>query len=457
MREQDLLHEKLERQGELLVSSMAIPIINALLYEELGIIEEGGLLDNFVADIMASTQLHPVYAMVLDREGRVLAHNRLTEYGEIYRDPVSLAALQSSTVLKTRIALDGQPTMDFAAPLSISGKRWGSLRIGVSLAPLHRELQELAASILVFSLLFSGLAMLVFSFAGQRLASPIIRLAKAMEAMDSNDPSYLPEKVRKDEIGRLQRSFHELLNRLQKAEKEKQQSMEKVAENERLAMVGKLVSGIAHEVNNPLSGIEGAMYHIRENSDDAITPYVNAAQQGVERIGKIVGQLLDLSRADALETEPVDSAEFFEEVALFAKMALKNKTCRLTTKDLCPKQVIDIDRDRIHQAVLNLVLNAADAVAAGDGYVRLETFFRDGAYGFRVIDNGMGIPYDLQKMIFEPFFTTKEAGKGTGMGLAISRTIAERLGGRLECQSSENQGTIFTLWLPQEQASVEVQ
>jgi signal transduction histidine kinase len=215
------------------------------------------------------------------------------------------------------------------------------------------------------------------------------------------------------------------------------------------------VSGIAHEVNNPLSGIEGALYHIRENSQDTITPYVKAVEQGVERIGKIVGQLLDLSRADTLETEPVDSTEFFEEVALFAKMALKNKPCRLTTKDLCPKQVVEIDRDRIHQTVLNLVLNAADAVAEDDGYVRLEAFFRDGAYGFRVIDNGMGIPHDLQKMIFEPFFTTKEAGKGTGMGLAISRTIAERLGGRLECQSSESQGTVFKLWLPQEHSSGE--
>jgi signal transduction histidine kinase len=455
-REKNLLHDKLDRQGELLVSSMAIPIINALLYEELGIIEEGGLLDNFVTDIMANKNLHPVYAMVLDTDGRVLAHNRLTEYGEIYRDPTTLAALGSTEVQKNRIAVDGQPVLDFAAPLSISGKRWGCLRVGVSLDPLRRELNMLGGNILVFSISFAIVAMFVFFLAGQKLASPIVSLTRTMETMDSDDPTYFPDTVRHDEIGRLQRSFHDMLKRLQQSEQEKRQSLEKVAENERLAIVGKLVSGIAHEVNNPLSGIEGAMYHIRENSSGEVSQYVKAAEQGVERIGRLIGQLLDLSRADVMEAESVDSAEFFEEIALFAKMALKDKSCRLLTKDLCPQQVVCLDRDRIHQAVLNLVLNAADAVAGDDGYVRLEAFYREDSYGFRVIDNGQGIPYDIQKMIFEPFFSTKGAGKGTGMGLAISRTIAERLGGRLECQSSEGQGTVFTLWLPQKHQNAEV-
>ena len=108
-----------------------------------------------------------------------------------------------------------------------------------------------------------------------------------------------------------------------------------------------------------------------------------------------------------------------------------------------------VDRDRIHQTVLNLVLNAADAASAKDqGHIRLETFSHDQGYAVRVIDNGPGISIDLQKQIFEPFFTTKEPGKGTGMGLAIGRTIAEKHGGRLECRSVPEQGTIFTLWLP---------
>jgi signal transduction histidine kinase len=217
----------------------------------------------------------------------------------------------------------------------------------------------------------------------------------------------------------------------------------------KLASVGELAAGIAHEINNPLSGIEGALYHLREDDGEDPAAYVRIAERGVERIGRIVGQLLDLSRADALLAETVDSAEFFEELALFAKMAIKKSNSVLQTQDNYPPGEILVDRDRIHQTVLNLVLNAADAVSAKDrGIIRLEAFSHDRGYAIRVFDNGPGISPEVQKHIFEPFFTTKDPGKGTGMGLAIGRTIVEKHGGRLECRSVPDQGTIFTLWLP---------
>lgn len=442
------LEDKLDRQGELLVSSMAIPIINALLYEELGIIEEGGLLDNFVTDIMTNRQLQPLYAMVISNEGRVLAHNQLTEYGAIYDDPITVAALNTVEVLKTRTSVGKVPILDFASPLAIAGKRWGCLRIGIPLAPLHRELTTFAGSILAFSSFFFLFAMIAFFVVGQRLAAPLIRLADTMETMDSDAPSYLPDKIRRDEIGRLQRSFHDLLERLQTSEKEKRRSYEKMAESERFVAIGKLVSGIAHEVNNPLSGIEGALYHIREQAGGKAAPYVRAAEQGVERIARIVSQLLDLSRTDVLAIEPVSSREFFKEIALFAKMALKGRGCRLTVEDRCLHRIVELDRDQIHQVILNLVLNAADAVSDKDGQIRLEALGYAEDYMLRVIDNGPGIPLEQQAAIFEPFYTTKPAGKGTGMGLAICRSIAEQHGGRLECQSAGD-GTVFTLTLPQ--------
>ncbi len=451
LRERNLLYDRLDRQGEVLVSAMAIPIINALLYEELGIIEEGGLLDNFMADIMANGQLQPLYAMVVDNDGRVLAHNRLTEFGEVYDDPLTLAALASADVLKVKTTVNNQPMLDFSAPLAIAGKRWGSLRVGVSLLPLQQELNTLARSILGFALMFSSGALLIYFAVAQRLARPLEMLAESMETMDVSLPSYLPPKVRRDEIGRLERSFHDLLERLRQSEIDRHKSLEKFVESERFAAVGKLVSGIAHEINNPLSGIQGALYHIGEESDNSAQSYVKAAEQGVERISRIVGQLLDLSRADALHPEPVDSVEFFEELSLFARMAIKGRDCRLQVADGYPRGVICIDRDRIHQTLLNLVLNAADAVSGQEqSLVRLETFAHDKGYALRVIDNGPGISAEIQKRIFEPFFTTKDPGKGTGMGLAIGRTIAEKHGGRLECRSAPGQGTIFTLWLPQD-------
>jgi len=449
LRERDLLLDRLDRQGEVLVSAMAIPIINALLYEEMGIIEEGGLLDNFVSDIMGNDQLNPLYAIVISNDGRVLAHNQLNEYGEIYNDPLTQAALSSDEVLHTKTSVAGEPIVDVASPLAIAGKRWGCLRVGVSLLPLHKELKTLTGNILGFAFIFAVGALIVFFVAGEKLARPLLKLADSMEKMDLDKPVYLPKKIRQDEIGQLESSFHGLLERLRKSEAERQKSMEKLIDSERFAAVGKLVSGIAHEINNPLSGIEGALYHIRENSDEQSQKYTKAAESGVERIGRIVSQLLDLSRADELHMKRVDSKEFFDELSLFAKMAVKKKNCTLEVKDGFPPEKVSLDRDRIHQTILNLVLNAADAVEEQEsGKIVLETFSHDQGYAIRVVDNGPGISMDVQRRIFDPFFTTKEPGKGTGMGLAIGRTIADKHGGRLECRSSPGEGTIFTLWLP---------
>jgi signal transduction histidine kinase len=204
---------------------------------------------------------------------------------------------------------------------------------------------------------------------------------------------------------------------------------------------------VAHEVNNPLAGIQGALYHIEQKGGAAAKRYTDIAQQGLERIGRIVGQLLDLSRAGAAALENVDSRTFFEDLAAFARMALKSRQVHLEAKDLCPRRVLCLDRDKVHQVILNLVLNAADAVGEGKK-IELQAYAFEEWYCLRVRDEGPGIPAALRERIFDPFFTTKEPGKGSGMGLAISRSIAESHGGRLELQSEEGAGTVFTLKLP---------
>ncbi|MBE0599295.1 MAG: HAMP domain-containing protein [Desulfuromonadales bacterium] len=450
-RERDLLHERLLQKGEILVSAMAIPIINALLYEELGIISEGGLLDNFIADIMANQQLNPLYAMVLDGEGRVLAHNRFSEYGKIYSDPLTRSALASAGFLDRVLTFEDQRACDLAVPLAIAGKRWGCLRVGVSMEPLYRELALLAGQIILFAGIFSLGALCVFYLVGRGLSGPLTTLARRMEQVNENALPELPPSGRRDEIGLLQTSFSRMLERLRRSEVEREASVQRMLENERLTTVGKIVSGVAHEVNNPLAGIQGALYHIEQKGGAPVQRYVRLVEQSVERIGRIVGQLLDLSRAGAMEMETVHSREFFQDLALFAKMAMKDRGCRFEAKDLCPPTGVRLDRDKIHQVVLNLILNGADAAGAA-GRVELQAHDDGRWYCLTVADNGPGIPPELLDRLFETFFTTKEPGKGSGMGLAISRTIAEAHGGSLEFRPGGEGGAVFTLKLPLESA-----
>ncbi len=445
-RERDILFERVAREGEVLTASMAIPIINALLYEELGIIEEGGLLDNFVTVIMANRQLHPRYAMVLDSTGRVLAHNRFAEYGNTHNDALTRQALAADSFTQTTTIFEGERACDFAAPLAIAGKRWGTLRVGVSLEPVYAELQRLTRQIALFAAIFSTGALVIYWVIGTLLVRPILGLTRRMEQVGKDDLGAPFSRYRRDEIGLLQKSFADMIERLQKSEAERQASLARLLDNERIATVGRIVSGVAHEVNNPLAGIEGALYQIEQKGGARVLRYTGLVRQSIERIGRIVGQLSDLSRVGAIELRQVNSREFFEDMALFAQMALKGKGTKIEVLDLCRSTTLLLDRDKIHQLILNLVLNAVDA-AGPQGTVLLRAANVEGWYILEIEDNGPGVPAEIADRIFTPFFTTKEPGKGSGMGLAISRGIAEKHDGTLDYRAGA-QGSVFSLKIP---------
>lgn len=449
-RESSLLQLRIEREGTMLVSSMAIPIINALLYEELGIIEEGGLLDNFISEIMANTQLQPRYAFVTDLNGKILAHNILSEYGQTYREPMMLAVLEAPELLIRPVEFQTEPVLDFGIPLAISGKRWGALRVGVSTRSLQKEMRMLASRIFGFTLVFAAGAMVLFTLIGNRLSRPLIKLASDMEKVPDLTHNYQVEVFRRDEIGQLQQSFARLLDRLDRVEDERNRSLERMLDNERLAMVGKLVSGVAHEVNNPLAGIGAALFNIKKHSAQELHKYVNVVQREVDRIGAIVRQLLDLARAGSLEREQISSGVFFEEIDGFAKMALKPLGVKYQSSNLCKAQTLCLDRDKLYQVVLNLVLNAADATAGeGEaGLIEMQAHDTPDDYCLQIKDNGPGVPPENREGIFELFYTTKAPGAGTGVGLAICRSIVDRHGGSLTLLENEHRGATFLVKIP---------
>ncbi|GAB4271148.1 MAG: ATP-binding protein [Deferrisomatales bacterium] len=445
-REQARERQHTIQQARLLVSTMSIPIITALLYEEMGIVEEGGLLDNFVEEIMAQEALAPVYAMVLDPDGRVLAHNVLPEYGKLYADPLTLRALDARGFLLQETQAEGRPVWDLAYPLAIHGKRWGVLRVGVSLAPLEARLRSLSVRIAGFAGLFLAGGLLLFSALGRGMARPLRELVARMEQVGAGLPPPAPASPRTDEIGDLERSFTRMVERLRRTEADRDKATRKLLENERLVAAGQIVAGVAHEVNNPLAAIEGALFHIEKRSDDSLAPYLRILRQGVDRVSGVVAQLLDLSRSAELDRRAFPLAELIRDAALFAKMAVKQRGVRLQVDPEVPEEALVADRTRLQQALLNLFLNAADAAPEG-GTVRFSCRVAEGRVRFQVEDDGPGVPPEHRERIFEPFFTTKPAGQGSGMGLAISRRIAEVHGGTLELDSGAL-GACFVLTVP---------
>lgn len=445
-REQEFLIDRLTREGEVLVSTMAIPIINALLYEELGIISEGGLLDNFISEIMTTPRLSTRYAMVLDATGRVLAHNQLSEYGNVYSDPLTLQALELTNFKQTDIVIGEERIADLAMPLNIAGKSWGTLRVGISMEPAYNDISRLEHQIVIFSAAFSIGALAIYWIIGTLLVRPIQQLTNSMEAVGENLPQLPDSRFRHDEIGLLQKSFADMLQRLNQSEAERETSVARMLENERILAIGRLVSGVAHEVNNPLAGIESALYQIERKGGDPVQRYVGLVRQSIERIGRIVGQLSDLSRVGEITPQMVDSDLFFDDLVMFSRMAIKDSNCQLLTDNRCPRTILFLDRDKIHQVVLNLIINAADATIHG-GTISLLADLDGDCYRLQVQNTGEPIPEEIAEQMFTPFFTTKEAGHGSGMGLAVSRGIAENHGGSLAYQHRDGH-TAFTLTIP---------
>lgn len=446
--EQHLLFEGLEGEGRQMVASLASPIINALLYEEMGVIEEGGLLDNFIEEIMDNTGFPVVQAYVTDRNGKVLAHNNYSEYGKTYDDPLTGSALSEGRYISVlKPATGSTPALlDMAMPLQIYGKNWGTLRVAVSTVPLEEELHALARRIVGAASVFFLFGALLSYLIGLNMARPLRRLAALMSDVSTENLAVELPPRRADEIGVLQESFRQMLERLRRSETERERAVIHLIQSEKLASIGKIVAGVAHEVNNPLATIVTCIHNLEQDSPGP-NRNLEILKLGAERIERIVRQLSDFSRAGALEIEQIASSSFFEEFREFGRMTLKNRSIRFVTQDLCsPPVVLYLDKGKIHQVILNLLINAADA-SPERGTVSLTAAFQNNFYLLSVHDQGSGIPDELRDHIFEIFCSTKPAGEGTGIGLAICKSIVEMHGGTIECKSSPGD-TTFTVSIP---------
>jgi two-component system sensor histidine kinase HydH len=224
---------------------------------------------------------------------------------------------------------------------------------------------------------------------------------------------------------------------------------DEIARNQRLATVGRLAAGVAHEIRNPLSSIKGfATYfkeRYRDNREDAGTAAIMV--QEVDRLNRVVSQLLEFSRPVGILPRPVDVTRLIgDSLKLIAGQA---ETRGIALKADLPPKALDavIDGDRLSQVMLNLYLNAVEAMApGGELRVGLSASPDGGSLIVRVSDTGRGIPAEALPQIFEPYFTTKPSG--TGLGLAIAHNIVQAMGGAITVESRLGHGTTFTLRIP---------
>jgi len=224
---------------------------------------------------------------------------------------------------------------------------------------------------------------------------------------------------------------------------------QEVERSRRLASVGRLAAGVAHEIRNPLSSIKGFATYFKQRYEDVPEDQqtANIMIQEVDRLNRVVSQLLEFARPISISTKPTSFKDLVADSIKLIERQARDRQITINTRNSAKIDEIDLDPDRINQVLLNLYLNAIEAMKPG-GKLQIEIFDSDdnGQVNIRVADTGRGIAEKDLPKIFDPYFTTKSSG--TGLGLAIAHNIVEAMGGTIEVKSKAGKGTAFTLRLP---------
>jgi two-component system NtrC family sensor kinase len=223
-------------------------------------------------------------------------------------------------------------------------------------------------------------------------------------------------------------------------------------QREKLAALGSLLAGVAHELNNPLSVVVARAYMLEEQGDDATAAAALKIRTAAERCSRIVRTFLAMARQQRPERGPVAINEVISAALDMTAYAVRTSSIDVSLSLAEDVPLVLADADQLHQVVLNLVINAQQALQdhPGPRRVRIESRFDAGAKRavVTVADNGPGIPADVRARVFEPYFTTKPIGVGTGVGLAVSLGIVEAHGGSLTVECPVEGGAVFVMALP---------
>jgi len=359
--------------------------------------------------------------------------------------------------------IGGEPVLGMVRPLITDSRCFachgpgakvvGVLNLNYSLGEMMSRIREtsqffLYSTIIVVVLLAIGISFILLRF----VKRPIQAMAAVMAKVEEGDMTVRMDAHLNDEIGALMRSFNSMVENLERAQHELEkyhyQQMERA---DRLASVGEMATGIAHEVKNPLAGISGAISVLALDfaEDDPRTEVVQEVLGQIKRLDKTVNDLLYFGRPGKPEFNFVDVNALVKSTLFFIAQHPEAKNIhriKELTRDL---PAVWIDEKQIQQVLFNVIINAIQAMPEG-GTLSIETELaergRNQAVRVRIIDTGKGISAEEMEKIFVPFHTTKT--QGTGLGLPICRQLMLQHGGDIRVESKVGEGTVVTIELP---------
>ena len=393
--------------------------------------------------------------LIVDRGMSVIAHSSRDAVGKIYSDDALLKGIREK-IATTH--LQGK-TVSITAPLYLRNEVIGGMKVILS----SRDIKEAAAKaqrLIFFYVALNSVILIVFGsiLLSRTIVRPIDELVMVTDAVASGDLNQHIKVRRLNEIGMLAESFNRMTNRIRAGKEALEANIrhlkaaqDEVIRAEKMATVGRLAAGIAHEIGNPLSAILGYTDIIQKGAgreDEA--EYLRRIQTEIQRINRIVNGLLDYARPGEFKLAEINVNEVLESSIdlVSAQKGFDRIDIKLNLSDTL---IVMADPHQLQQVLINLFINASDAMPDG-GTLTVDAKYKmqdtEEFVEMSVADTGAGISDDEIRKIFDPFYTTKEPGKGTGLGLAICMRIIESFGGRIEVTSKKGEGSRFSVLLP---------
>lgn len=422
----------LNRNNEI-VDNIREEVFQDLIYEQ----KDAGTATIFFDDLRISTNV------MLNNHERAIG-SRLSE--EVYS-----YVIQNGNIWSDRAFVVSDWYITSYEPIrDIDGQIIGSLYVGVLEAP-YKQPQKILLLFILGMLCFTALsAFLLTFFYMKRMMRPIDNIVLMSKKLMQGDHSARCMIRPAGEMGLLCSTIDQMADAFEKYEKNLQKETQlQIGQSEKLAAIGRLAAGIAHEINNPLTSILNFAHLVKEKktNDAEDLRDLNVIIDETNRVRKIVRELLDFARQSPAKMESIDMNKVLQQLVSLIIKQKEFRQIRFIEHYDEKLGIVYADKNQIQQVFLNLLLNSAESIAQ-EGTITIISRHKPDHCIISITDTGCGIRSEDVSKIFDPFYTTKPVGKGTGLGLSVSYGIVKQYKGEIHCDSREGEGTTFSVTIP---------
>ena len=336
----------------------------------------------------------------------------------------------------------------------IDGHIIGSLYVGILEAP-YKQPQKIIILFILLMLCFTALsAFLLTFFYMKRMMRPIDSVVLTCKKLMQGEHSARCMIRPSGEMGLLCSTIDQMANSFEKYEENLQKETQlQIGQSEKLAAIGRLAAGIAHEINNPLTSVLNFAHLVKQKktNDEEDIRDLNVIIEETNRVRKIVRELLDFARQSPSKKESLNINQILQQLIALITKQKEFRNIRFIENYDDKLRSFQADKNQIQQIFLNLLMNSVEAIPQ-EGTITVTTISTNKNINIRITDTGCGIKEEVLTKIFDPFYTTKPVGKGTGLGLSVSYGIIQQYNGDIKCESKVGEGTTFLVNFPHDQS-----